>query len=288
MEFEVATRCFPEWDREFDYGLQIIQTLLPTIKFGYTNWGYLVGSDNNYRIVQKNQQLPIVTEIPWCPLVDECDIEITRFLYASDRLGIWNGMEVDLFMAWDDSTTQYVQNMMAAYRLLMERDLEHLAYPAVGHVVRNGTVEVCGLMTEPAYGRSVQHSDKSRVYKAIAQIERAGLLFTCIHASSIVITNDGQVRLLVQSLCALMRQSADSVERSKEVEEWHWQHLETLFKGLELGPNRIPPRANRGESSSLFRSSRLLNKGRYSTYTWSSYITPGPRSHRKIISKRKT
>ncbi|KAJ7654547.1 hypothetical protein DFH06DRAFT_517050 [Mycena polygramma] len=100
MEIEVAMRCFPEWDREFDYGLQIIQTLLPTIKFGHPNWAHLVGSDNNYRIVQKNQKLPIVTEIPWCPLIDECDVEITSFLYASDRQGIWNGMDVDLFVAW--------------------------------------------------------------------------------------------------------------------------------------------------------------------------------------------
>ncbi|KAJ7603215.1 hypothetical protein DFH06DRAFT_1114739 [Mycena polygramma] len=236
MEIEVAMRCFPEWDREFDYGLQIIQTLLPTIKFGHTNWAHLVGSDNNYRIVQKNQELPIVTEIPWCPLIDECDVEITSFLYASDRQGIWNGMDVDLFVAWDESTMHYLQKMMAAYRLLMERNLEHLAYPAIGHVVRHGTAEICALMTEPAFGRIVEHSDKSKVYKAIAQIERAGLLFTGIHASNIMITDAGQVRLIVQGLCALMRQPTDP-----EVEEWHWKRLESLFKELELGPNLIPP-----------------------------------------------
>ncbi|KAJ7938467.1 hypothetical protein B0H13DRAFT_1943177 [Mycena leptocephala] len=239
LEFEVAMKGFPEWDRQFTYGLHIIQTLLPTIKFGHTNWGHLVGNDNNYRIIHKYQRLPLVTEIPWCPLVDERDIEITGFVYAEERLGVWNGMEVDVFMAWDESNAHYLQKMMAAYRLLMERDLEHLAYRALGHVVRNGTAEICGLMTEASHGRIVEHSDKSAVYKAIAQIERAGLLFTGIHTSNIMLTDDGQVHLL--SLCALMRQPTDPSERAKEVDLWHWKQLENVFKELELGPNMIPP-----------------------------------------------
>ncbi|KAF7369809.1 hypothetical protein MVEN_00313500 [Mycena venus] len=220
-------------------GLEIIQTLLPTIRFGQTNWAHLVGHDNNYRIIHKHQCLPVVTEIPWCPLVNEGDIEITGFVYASDRHGIWNGMEVDVFMAWDVSYTNYLQQVMAAYRLLMERNVEHLAYRAIGHVVRNGTSEICGLITEPAYGRIFEYSDKSAVYKAIAQIERAGLLFTGIHTSNIMITDDGQVRLL--SLCALMRQSDDPVKRAEDVENFHWKPLEEIFKDLKLHPNPIPP-----------------------------------------------
>jgi len=250
MEIEAATRCFPEWDKQFTYGLQIIQTLLPTIRFGHTNWAHLVGNENNFRIIHKHKSLPIVTEIPWCPLVDERDIEITGFVYASDRHGVWNGKEVDVFMAWDESYTNHLQQLMAAYRLLMERNLEHLAFRAVGHVVRHGTAEICGLITEPGYGRIFEYSDKSLVYKAIAQIERAGLLFTGIHTSNVMIADDGRVRLL--SLCALMRQSDDPVARAKEVEYWHWKRLAEVFKELEHCRNLIPPpREQRRELLSL-------------------------------------
>lgn len=70
-------------------------------------------------------------------------------------------MEVDVFMAVD--TSVYLENMMAGYRLLIERNLEHLAYPVVGHIVRSGTAEICGLMAEPSYGRMAEYKDKSAV-----------------------------------------------------------------------------------------------------------------------------
>ncbi|KAJ6625946.1 hypothetical protein B0H10DRAFT_1782088, partial [Mycena sp. CBHHK59/15] len=135
-------------------------------------------------------------EIPWCSLVEERDIEFTNWLYAEERHGIWNGKEVDIFMAWDTSYAPYLDKTMAAYKLLSGRGLDHLAYPAVGHVVRNGTADICGIMTQPAYGRMVEYTDKSLVYKAISQIERGGLLFTGIKLSNIMVTDDGQVRLL--------------------------------------------------------------------------------------------
>ncbi|KAF7373626.1 hypothetical protein MSAN_00573000 [Mycena sanguinolenta] len=239
MAIEVVERCSSQWGKQYTDGLEIIQTLLPRIQFGQTNWAYLVGNDNNYRLIHKHQPLPIVTEIPWCPLVDESDIEITHFLYAEDRHGIWNGVEVDLFMAWDASYTNHLQKRMAAHRLLMERNLEHLTFRAVGHVVRDGTAEICGLMTEASYGRIFEYCDRSAVYKAIAQIERAGLLFTGIHTSNIMITADGQVRFL--SLCALMRQPDDPIKRAEECEYWHWEQLEKVFEELKLSRNPIPP-----------------------------------------------
>ncbi|KAJ6578794.1 hypothetical protein DFH09DRAFT_1148330 [Mycena vulgaris] len=240
MEFEDATRLWPEWDRQFKYGLQIIQTLLQEIDFGRTNWGYLIDNGlNNAHIVQKTHELPRITEIPWCPFVDERDIEITNWVLAEDRHGVWNGKEVDLFIGWDAVFMDFVRKRMAAYKLLIERDLEHLAYRALGHVMRAGTNEICGIMTEASYGRMVEHTDKSAVYKAIAEIQRAGLLFMGIDTSRIMLTDDGQVRLV--GLCVLVRQSADPVERAKELAYWHWERLETLFKELEVGPNLIPP-----------------------------------------------
>ncbi|KAJ7456982.1 hypothetical protein FB451DRAFT_1275503 [Mycena latifolia] len=239
MEAEDVTRLSPEWDRQFDYGLQLIQTLLSKIEFGRTNWGHLLEIPNRPRIVAKNHPLPIITEIPWCALIEERDIEITNWVLAEERQGVWNGQEVDLFMGWDASNVHFLQKMMAAYRLLIECDLEHFAYRALGHVVRNGTSDICGIMTEPGYGRMVQSTDKAAVYNAIAQVERAGLLFTGIHLSNIMLTNEGQVRLL--SICALARQPADATECAKELAYWHWEQLETLFKELELGPNPIPP-----------------------------------------------
>ncbi|KAJ7728862.1 hypothetical protein B0H16DRAFT_1428388 [Mycena metata] len=244
--------CESESDqRGFNFGLELIHTLLPTIEFGATNWGYLVGSNNNYRIVAKTRQLEPITEVlPWCPLVDERDIKITRFLWAEDREGLWNGMEVDVFMAVD--TSVYLKNMMSGYRLLIERNLEHLAYPVVGHVVRSGTAEICGLMTEPSYGRMAGYKDKSAVYKAISEIERAGLLLTGIYTSNVMITHDGKVHFLANSVCALMRQAVDPRERAKEIEEYHWTRLGILFKELEQGCNpHEPPRNQRTFSTPL-------------------------------------
>lgn len=181
-------------------------------------------------------------------------------------------MEVDLFMAWDFSNANFLRKIMAAYRLLMERNLEHLAFPAVGHVVRSGTNDICGLMTAAGHGRMVEHSDKtavgcnifvfmficlclnlccdSQVYKAIAQIERAGLLYTGIKLSNIMLSHEGQVRLL--SLCSVMCQPADPAERARELAYWHWEQLETLFADLKAAPNPFPiPREMRSPTLSL-------------------------------------
>ncbi|KAJ7092482.1 hypothetical protein B0H15DRAFT_834085 [Mycena belliarum] len=240
LGLEVVERCSPDWWRQFDYGLEIIQTLLQQIDFGRTTCrGYLIGPPNSPRIVFRPQCLPAITEIPWCPLVEERDIEITKWVFAEDRHGVWNGKEVDLFMGWDASNRHFLQRIMAGYRLLMERNLEHLTYRALGHVVRNGTSEICGIMTEPGYGRMVERSDKSAVYKAIAQIERAGLIYRGIDASNIIFNGEGQIHLLYIS--ALARQPMDSSEQADELAHWHWERLENLFKELEAAPNPIPP-----------------------------------------------
>ncbi|KAJ7730258.1 hypothetical protein DFH07DRAFT_849203 [Mycena maculata] len=241
MPVEKAMKWFPEWDRSFDHGLEIIQTLLPTLQFGRTSWAYLVRRNNAHRIIYKENPLPAATEIiPWCPLVDERDIEITGWLYAEDRHGIWNGIDVDLFMAWDSTYVGLLEKSMAAHRLLVEYNLEHLVYPAVGHVVRRGTNNICGLMTAAAHGRMVEYTDKSAVYKAIAEIQRAGLMFMGIKLSNIMLTHDGKVRLL--SLCALVRQPADLAKRASDLAYWHWEQLETLFEELKAAPNPFTTR----------------------------------------------
>ncbi|KAJ7699316.1 hypothetical protein B0H17DRAFT_1049417 [Mycena rosella] len=243
MEEAVATKLYPEWDREFDYGLEIIQTLLWQINFGNTDWGYLAArGPNEYSIISRKPPLPVITETPWCPLVEERDIKITNWVCAEDRNGVWNGKEVDLFVGWEASNVKFLQRMMAAYKLLIERNLEHLAYRALGHVVRDGTADICGIMTEAAHGRMVEHKDKSAVYKAIAQIERSGLVFRGITPDNIMITEEGYVRL--RYICGLARQPFDAVERTKELEYWHWEQLELVFNQLARGPNMFPPMRN--------------------------------------------
>ncbi|KAJ7153449.1 hypothetical protein C8R43DRAFT_1001982 [Mycena crocata] len=238
MEIEIALRDMPEWARKFDDGLEIIQTLLPTIEFGRYNFGCLVKSKDTYHIVHKHLVMPIITEIPWLTLVDEREIDIRGWAWQT-RFGVWNGAEVDLFIAWDASWVEYLDKLMRGHRLLLERNLEHLTYPALGHVLRKGTSEIYGLITAPARGRIFEHTDRSVVYKAIAQIERAGLLFKGIELSNIMLTEDGQVRLL--SLSALTCQSADAAKRAEESEYWHWNRLDTIFKELEQSANPIPP-----------------------------------------------
>ncbi|KAJ7161053.1 hypothetical protein C8R46DRAFT_1106367 [Mycena filopes] len=226
----------------YNFGLEIIQSLLHTINFGATKWAYLVGSDNNYRIVPRVPPLALITEVPWCPLVDERDIKITRLLCAENQEGIWDGMQVDIFMAMD--TSLYLERMMAGYRLLRERNLEHFAYPAVGHVVRNGTTRICGLMTEPAYGRMIEKKDRAAVgcNSPFPRSRTAGLVFTTLHLSTVMITDDGQVHFLMDSIGGFHRQAADPAVRAEDRDEFHWRRLELLFKEVEHGNIYLPPR----------------------------------------------
>ncbi|KAJ7271071.1 hypothetical protein C8J57DRAFT_1508032 [Mycena rebaudengoi] len=238
MDPEEATRLTPDWEREYDYGLQIIQTLLYSLEFGENNWAYLIKRRNgSWDFVHKKEQLYIISEAPWCPLVDEREIQITSWLFAEDRQGIWNGKDVDVFIAWDNAFAKQLEKTMIGYKLLIARGLENFTYPLIGHVVRSGSREICGMITEPALGRTVQNMDKSLVYSAVAQIERAGLLFTGLKPSNIMIYN-GKVRFV--SICSMHKQPSDKIEREKELTYWHWEQLDSIFKEMSMFGNPIP------------------------------------------------
>lgn len=59
-----------------------------------------------------------------------------------------------------------------------------------------------------------------------------------------MITDDGKVHFLANSVCALMRQAVDPTVRAEEIEEYHWTRLEILFKELEQGRNPFEPPRN--------------------------------------------
>ncbi|KAJ7607352.1 hypothetical protein FB45DRAFT_948136 [Roridomyces roridus] len=237
VPLEILNREVQVWHRKFQDGLEIIQTLLPMIQFGRTNWARLIKEKDNrgYRIRHTAKHEPTISDIPpWCPLVDERDVKTTAWRNAEDRDGLWDGNKVDVFLAWDSSNAYFLWRTMVAYKLLMKHHLEHLAFPALAHVVRAETTDICGILTEPAYGRPVEYEDKAKVYKVISQIERAGLMYSGVQLSNILIDDKDQVRLL--SLCSLQ-----PPRTARELEFNHWTMLEDLFATLKDMRNPIPP-----------------------------------------------
>jgi hypothetical protein len=75
-------------------------SLLPTIKFGMTNWAYLVrNSSGGYCIKQKNKSVRKILAPTWAPLVDESEITFTTWWRCEHRLGTWKGREVGMLIS---------------------------------------------------------------------------------------------------------------------------------------------------------------------------------------------
>jgi hypothetical protein len=79
------------------------QSLLSGIEFGKTNWAYLIRSSGGHRIVQKERSLHKISCPLWATLIHEDEIEVTKWVDAAERRGVWNGKPVgkepqDLFV----------------------------------------------------------------------------------------------------------------------------------------------------------------------------------------------
>lgn len=129
---------------------------------------------------------------------------------------------------------------MYAYRALVGMDLSFELY---GHLLRkDGTV--IGLVTEAGKGRLINLSDRSLIYRTIANLQARGCLYRGCGTNQFMISPDGKVRLLEPF--SLIPYSAKKLHKlEKDAEIWHWKELADLFNELKtygpFGNYRFPP-----------------------------------------------
>ncbi|KIK09633.1 hypothetical protein K443DRAFT_392021 [Laccaria amethystina LaAM-08-1] len=214
---------------EENFQLGLIQSLLSGIEFGKTNWAYLIRSSGGHRIVQKERSLHKISCPLWATLIHEDEIEVTKWVDAAERRGVWNGKPVDVFYGWDDQWLKRVESAMHGLRAIRDLDLTFEIY---GHLVgRNG--EVVGIVSEAAWGRTIALGDRTLVYETFARLQEHGCLFVGISTGQVLIA-DGKVRLL--DLYGIRPYSEDDrAEMESKAEIFHWRELEIIFAQLESG-----------------------------------------------------
>jgi len=131
-----------------------------------------------------------------------------------------------------------VDRAMYGYRLLEGLDLTFEFY---GHLIGSDG-EIKGIVSEAAWGRMVTAEDFTRVYKAVAKVQKRGLLYKAVLTNRFMVANN-KVRFLDLSMVdASFVSRPDELER--EAECWHWGELTQLFYEIrEIGPYgnyRIP------------------------------------------------
>ncbi|KAF9529152.1 hypothetical protein CPB83DRAFT_883110 [Crepidotus variabilis] len=241
----------PFWDwlvaerdaKVYAHYLEIIQTLLSQVEFGKTNWAYLTysnrkGPGGGYQLTQRHRPIPRPKCPPWGKFIYESEIEYTVFGLAGDRRGIWDGKEVDVMVGWDESHMDDVDRAMMGYRLLEGMDLTYEFY---GHLI-GPDGEIKGIVSEAAWGRMITPDDFTRVYRAVARIQRRGLLYRGCLTNRFMIAN-GKVRVLELPVVDA-KNFANRPELERLAELWHWNELSQLFHEIKnIGPYgnyRIP------------------------------------------------
>jgi hypothetical protein len=74
-------------NRMYNSFLTTIQLLLDQIEFGRGDWAYLLrDEDGSYRFVYRKKPI-VMSKFIWAPLIDENEIEITRWGLSQNREG---------------------------------------------------------------------------------------------------------------------------------------------------------------------------------------------------------
>ncbi|KAF9458697.1 hypothetical protein BDZ94DRAFT_1239795 [Collybia nuda] len=223
---------------EYWRGLEIIHTLVDTIDFDRTNWGYLLPrkkTDSGFQITQRKKQFRKITIPLWAPRVDENDIVYTTWWECEHRAGIWNGREVEVFMGWDGDGMQMedLERSMRGYQYVQGMDL---TYEVLGHVMRHDIV--IGLMTEPHIGRIMQDRDRALLYDAVSRMERRRIVHMGPTPPNLLIHN-GKVRLT--NLACVRYFGPEKDEEFKIMAEArHWRTLGDFFSTMDPFPFDIP------------------------------------------------
>jgi hypothetical protein len=134
-------------------------------------------------------------------------------------------------VGWNESHMNDVNRAMYGYRLLEGMDLTFEFY---GHLV-GADGEIRGIVSEAAWGRMITEEDFSRVYRAVAKVQRRGLLYKACLTNRFMIANN-KVRLLDLAMVD-PRHALDPAMLEKEAEHWHWRELTRLFHEIRtIGP----------------------------------------------------
>ncbi|KAF8988971.1 hypothetical protein BDQ17DRAFT_1434787 [Cyathus striatus] len=162
-----------ELERDYRNVLEIIQSIIDTIEFDKTNWACLTRKSGSYQLVQKMKKYPSFMAPLCAPFIEESEIKLKRFINGNveERVGEWNGQEVDIYRAWNPESLYRLHVMYENYRALEALDL---TFQVLGNLVdSDGTI--VGLVTEPNVGREIRNEDRSLVYKAIANLQKQGI-----------------------------------------------------------------------------------------------------------------
>ncbi|KAF8064301.1 hypothetical protein FPV67DRAFT_1629387 [Lyophyllum atratum] len=243
---------YDEFDKVFLYGLEELQTVIHTIEFGKTNWGYLSRrKGGGYEIMQKRRSLRKLTCRTWERLISRKEISFTRFWQIDIWNGYWKGQEIDVFMAYNDRSMYSLDREMWGYLALQGLNL---TYQALGHVVDDdGTV--VGLAYEAHAGRVLQYRDRSLVYDALARVEQRGLIYCGAQGPQNFTIMNGKVRLT--NLASIWHVPDEELRRKKGLDR-HWNSLETLFPMLKLQQDMPPqPVVQRSMAQNLLLLSRV-------------------------------
>ncbi|KIM89958.1 hypothetical protein PILCRDRAFT_812745 [Piloderma croceum F 1598] len=218
-------------DREYNSLLVVIQTMLDDLDFERENWAYLVRENGRDRLVYKNKPFSLKCTI-WTTLIDEKDIEITKWGGMNFREGLWNGKEVDLCTPYLEGScwAALAEWQTEGHRLMQSLGLKTLTFPMLGHIVRDGAV--VGVLTEASCGRLVEYADRAAVYEAVARMQLKGIIHRSLHAGNIFIA-DGRVKFLGISSVLFFEDDAKLAEMAQR---WHWNRLTELFDQLKDKP----------------------------------------------------
>ncbi|KAH7927564.1 hypothetical protein BV22DRAFT_1031608 [Leucogyrophana mollusca] len=230
---EDALRFKQEY-REYTYLVEVIQSMADTIEFGRFNWAHLVRQkDSSYRLVYKTRNCIQNLDV-WTKVVELDDIEMVRFVTSQQWEGVWNGMDVDLWIGWDDSWGEWVTLESQGHKIMQSLGLGHYTFEVLAHVSKNGMI--IGLMTEPILGRPVILSDRAAVYEAVADLQRHGVLIRGLTHQQIHVTGEG-IRFTSISSLVLYR---NHDELAKEAEWCYWRELDLIFGDMaNLANNTI-------------------------------------------------
>ncbi|KAF5329737.1 hypothetical protein D9619_008989 [Psilocybe cf. subviscida] len=215
--------------------LEIIQGLIEDIEFGEETKRVFLIKDSRtgqYRLSQPKSLGLVRVSCPlWATIIPVEEIIFTVFCPLSERRGIWKGKEVDVMYAWNRQDQKFMNNAMLGYRSVQRGNLD-LTFEVYGHAVaKDGAV--VGLVSEAAWGRMVQPSDRALIYSAMAQLQALGCIYKAVRENRFLIA-DGKVRLLDLHLISWFD---DRQKLDKLAEEFHWDAAETLFHDLETyGP----------------------------------------------------
>ncbi|KAN0079906.1 hypothetical protein V8E55_009472 [Tylopilus felleus] len=253
---------FVEEVRALCYLQEVIQSMLDTIVLDdENNWAYLVRlKDGAYRLVYSKRQL-VPNCLIWTKVVELDDIELTRFVTGLNWEGIYEGREVDIYIAWHDDWGHFVSYESNGQKLVHSRGVGHYFFDLEAHVSKNGVI--VGIMKEAAIGRRVTRADRSAVFEAVADILQHGVFFA-FDTYGIYITERG-VRF-TDACSAKYYQDRDALAKEAD---FMWKTLARIFNPTtEVDPyNAALIPHSRSCNSTAIIMPRLPSPGRPITLT---------------------